>query len=144
LNQIIIDASVAAKWALPSADEPLTEEAFELIARYTKSEIEFIVPDFFWVEMGNLLWKAARLKRWSTADARTALTTLGKYQFPTIPSKSVIDLALAIATSFDRTVYDSVYVALAVSTKSQLVTADRKLANALASTLPVKWLGAYF
>jgi predicted nucleic acid-binding protein len=144
LNQIIVDASVAAKWVLPSVDEPLTDEAFELITRYTKSELEIIVPDFFWVEMGNLLWKAARLKRWTAADARTALTSLEEYQFPTIPSKSVVDLALTIATSFDRTVYDSVYVALAVSTKSQLITADEKLANALAATLPVKWLGAHF
>ena len=144
MNQIIIDASVAAKWVLPSVDEPLTDQAFELIARYAKKDIEFIVPDFFWVEMGNLLWKAARLKRWSTDDATTALATLEEYQFPTIPSKSVIDLALVIATSFDRTVYDSVYVALAVDTKSQLVTADEKLVNALGARFPVKWLGAYF
>ena len=50
--------------------------------------------------------------------------------------------AFAIATSFDRTVYDSVYAALAVVMKGHLITADERLANALAAYLPVKWLGA--
>ena len=44
--------------------------------------------------------------------------------------------------SHDRTVYDSLYVALAVQSKSVMITADERLANALAAKLPVKWLGA--
>ena len=44
--------------------------------------------------------------------------------------------------NYSRTVYDALYVALAMKSKSQLVTADEKLANALAAHLPVKWLGA--
>jgi predicted nucleic acid-binding protein len=31
---------------------------------------------------------------------------------------------------------------LAIQSKSQLITADERLANALAAYLPVKWLGA--
>jgi predicted nucleic acid-binding protein len=50
--------------------------------------------------------------------------------------------AFAIATKFDRTFYDSLYVALAVDFKAELVTADERLANALAAYFPVKWLGA--
>jgi predicted nucleic acid-binding protein len=56
--------------------------------------------------------------------------------------KDLLPEAFAIATAFDRTVYDSIYVALAITSKSRLVTADERLANALASRLPVKWLGA--
>jgi len=54
----------------------------------------------------------------------------------------LLDLAFNIASGFDRTVYDSLYLALAVQSKAQLVTADEKLANAVAAQLPVKWLGA--
>jgi predicted nucleic acid-binding protein len=55
----------------------------------------------------------------------------------------VLDQALIIAIRFDRTAYDSVYVALAESRRTQLVTADERLANALAAYFPVKWLGTY-
>jgi predicted nucleic acid-binding protein len=51
-------------------------------------------------------------------------------------------MALRIGIEYERTVYDSIYVALAVQSGRELVTADEKLANALAAYFPVKWLGA--
>ncbi|MFZ0583840.1 MAG: type II toxin-antitoxin system VapC family toxin [Candidatus Acidiferrales bacterium] len=144
MKQVIVDASVAAKWLLPRVHEPLANEAAELLTQYTNGELELAVPDLFWAEMGNLLWKAVRLKRCGLSETKIALALLKEYGFPTISSKSLLDLAVSIATAFNRTVYDSLYVSLAVSSKSQLVTADEKLANALAAQMPVKWLGAYF
>lgn len=61
--------------------------------------------------------------------------------FPTVSSHTLLLEAFAIATAFDRAVNDALYVALAISSKSQLV-ADERLANALAAHLPVKWLGS--
>ena len=46
------------------------------------------------------------------------------------------------AATFSRTVYDGVYVALAVHSNMPLVTADERLANALAARFPIRWLGA--
>jgi predicted nucleic acid-binding protein len=53
-----------------------------------------------------------------------------------------LEEAFSIAATFDRSVYDSLYVALAARLKAELVTADDRLANALAANLPVKWLGS--
>ncbi len=50
--------------------------------------------------------------------------------------------ALSIALQYGRSLYDCLYVALAVRSNAELVNADEKLANALASRFPVKWLGA--
>jgi len=50
--------------------------------------------------------------------------------------------SLKKAVLHGRSVYDSIYVVLAVEAEAQLVTADEKLANALAGHFPVKWLGA--
>jgi predicted nucleic acid-binding protein len=44
--------------------------------------------------------------------------------------------------AYERTVYDCLYVVLAVHSKAQLITADERLANSLAAHFPVKWLGA--
>ena len=62
--------------------------------------------------------------------------------FPTTSSRDLLEETFSIAATFDRTVYDSLYVALAVRLKADMVTADERLANALAAHLPVKWLGA--
>jgi predicted nucleic acid-binding protein len=51
--------------------------------------------------------------------------------------------ALPIAFNVGRSVYDCLYVAVAVQSETQFITADERLANALAARLPVKWLGAF-
>jgi predicted nucleic acid-binding protein len=55
----------------------------------------------------------------------------------------IVPEALNLAVRHGRKVYDSLYVALAVQTKSEMITADERLANALAARFPVKWLGAF-
>jgi len=60
-----------------------------------------------------------------------------------VSSHRLLPEALTIAFSFDRSLYDCLYVALAVESRTDLITADERLANALAAQFPVKWLGAY-
>jgi len=139
---MVLDASVAAKWWLPGPREQLREEALTLLQRYARGEIRFIVPDLFWLELGNILWKAVRQKRCPRSLAESAITETFERDFPTVSSVELLTDAFTIAADFDRTVYDAVYVALAVTFNAELVTADERLANALASYFPVKWLGA--
>lgn len=141
MSLVVVDANTAAKWSLK--DETLVEEAVALLSRYDRREIQFIVPDLFWAEFGNILWKAVRRGRCTRADADVNLTAVKDLNLTTIPSEGLIEHAFKIATRFDRTVYDSLYVALAVESRAQLVTADERLANAVSAHLPVKWLGAW-
>jgi predicted nucleic acid-binding protein len=142
VSLFVIDASVAAKWFLPDRGETLVDEAAQLLARYAKGQVRFVVPDLFWAEFGNILWKAVRRGRCTQKAAETDIATMKSRGLPTVPSASLLEAAFAIATAFDRTVYDSLYIALAVDCQGQLITADEKLANAAAAHLPVKWLGA--
>jgi predicted nucleic acid-binding protein len=142
MSRFVIDASVAAKWFLPAAGETLTDEALQLLRRYTNGEIRLIVPDLFWAEFANILWKAVRQGRWTKGAADAAIAAMKDRNLPTAPTLTLLEEAFTIATTFDRTVYDSLYVALAISSKAQLVTADERLARALAAHLPVKWLGS--
>lgn len=142
MSIMVVDASVAAKWFLPKQGEPLTDEALELFRRHVSGEILFIVPDLFWAELANIFWKAVRLGRCSKAFSETALASLQQLKLTTVPSLILLQSAFGIATAFNRTVYDSLYVALASLLKIHLVTADERLANALAATSHVKWLGS--
>ncbi|HWX92792.1 MAG TPA: type II toxin-antitoxin system VapC family toxin [Terriglobales bacterium] len=143
MNTVVVDASVAAKWVLPPHGEDLVPEALRLLDSYAQGQIRFLVPDLFWAEFGNVLWKAVRQQRLTSATAVQAVNAMRSRGFPCVASERLLAEALAVALSTGGTVYDSLYVALAMVSKSQFVTADEKLANSLAARLPVKWLGAY-
>jgi predicted nucleic acid-binding protein len=140
MNGYVLDASVAAKWSLPSVNEPYTEHAAALLNRYVQGEVRFVVPDLFWAELANVFWKAARQGRWSRSDAETAIRSANQREIPTVSARTLIEDALEIAATFDRSVYDSLYLALAIASRMYFVTADERLANAVAAQLPVKWL----
>lgn len=142
MNAYVADASVAAKWVLPGTDEPLRDEALHLLSQWNEGNCQLTVPDIFWAESANILWKAVRRGRCSEEAAKASLAALRELEIPTVSALLLLDTAFGIAINHARTVYDAMYVALAVKAQAQLVTADKKLANALAAHLPVKWLGA--
>jgi predicted nucleic acid-binding protein len=142
VSLVVVDASVAAKWFLPGNGEALADQALVLLDKYDKKEVRFVVPDLFYVEIASAIWKAVRVGRVPRAFGDQALALLTQREFATVPSLKLLDEAFQIATAHGRTVYDCLYVALAVQSKTQLITADERLANALAAHFPVKWLGA--
>ena len=142
MTTVVVDASVAVKWCLPSLREELVPEAVELLASSRRDEVRFLVPDLFWVELANVLWKAVRRNEISPSNAASAISFVRDLDITTIPSFDLVPEALHLAIGHGRTAYDSLYVALAMESKAQLITADERLANALAARFPVKWLGA--
>jgi predicted nucleic acid-binding protein len=143
MSDLVLDASVALKWAMPSAKEPFATEAAKLLDRYAKNQLNLLVPDIFWAEIGNVLWKGARRRRWSLSDAQVAQKAMVALDFFTVPCRELLPDALRLALAHDRAVYDCFYVALAVLHNIDMITADEKLASTLAARLPVKWIGAF-
>lgn len=141
MNTLVLDASVAVKFVFPMPGEPLVDEAVSLFDSYRRGKTELLVPGIFWAELGNVAWKGVRQQRWSRAVAETAISELQAENFPTMPSRLLVQEALAIALNYDRSVYDSLYIALAVSTRSTMISADERLVRAVAGHFPVKWLG---
>lgn len=142
MTACVLDASVAAKWVLPAKGEPLAAEAVRLLETFTAGNIHFSVPDLFWTELGNILWKSVRLGRITGQAAADSIGWLDGLPIATSPTKPLIREAVTIAISFDRTVYDAAYLALAVVSGRSLITADERLVNAVGSRFPVRWLGS--
>lgn len=142
MTSYVLDASVAAKWFLTGSEETLVEEAAAILSGWVSDRLQLIVPDLFWAEMGSILWKAARLGRIPKISAREALAALAQQKLRTFPTLPLLESAYAIAESFQRSMYDSVYVALAIASDYVMITADERLANAVAAHFPVRWLGA--
>jgi predicted nucleic acid-binding protein len=141
VNALVVDASVAIKWCVPAKTEPLVQEASAVLEKHRAGEMDLVVPDIFWAEVGNVLWKSVQRGKASPQEAKQALKLLRELQFPTIPTLEVLSQAMEIALRYGRTVYDSIYAALALQWQCELITADEKLANAVAAYLPVRWIG---
>lgn len=142
MTTFVVDANVAAKWLLPAAGEGLIEQANHLVALHVRRELLLLAPDLIGAEIGNVLWKAARRNRISHAEAANSLRRFIDLAIPVVPASDLLVQALQIAVTCGRSFYDSLYVALALATKTELITADERLVNALGSRFPVLWLGA--
>ena len=143
MSLLVLDASVAVMWAVPPSASRFTDASLRLLRRYVTREIDFVVPDVFWAEIANVLCKGVRQKRWRREDAEEGVADLRAYNFDTVPSLLLLSEALPIALNFGIAIYDCLYVSLATEAKADLITADERLANALAARFPVKWLGAF-
>ncbi len=143
MTACVVDACVAAKWLLPAAGETLLDQANHLIERHVRRDLQLLAPTLIEAEIGNVLWKAVRRKRISQANAVNSLRRFTELGIQAIPTYDLLDRALQIAVDSDRSFYDSLYVALALATKTELITADERLVNALGSRFPVRWLGSF-
>ena len=142
MTSAVLDASVAVKWLLPADTEPLHDEAMDLLRRFENVQITFFVPEFFWVEISNVLWKRVRGPAVTKSTAQALYNNLRDKGIKTVRSTLLVPAAFEIAVTYERSVYDSLYIALARDLNTVLVTADEKLANAVGAHLPIKWLGA--
>ncbi|MGD0600733.1 MAG: type II toxin-antitoxin system VapC family toxin [Terriglobales bacterium] len=143
MKTFVMDASVGAKWATPQIIEPLATQAHRFLRAYVEGRIQVVVPDLFWLEIGSFLWKAAKRGAITKLLAQRALEAMLNRDFPTVSSRPFLPEAFKIACDFDRTIYDSTYVAMAAATGRYLITADERLVSALGSRFPVRWLGVF-
>jgi predicted nucleic acid-binding protein len=100
----------------------------------------FWFRDLFFAEFANILWKAQLRGRCGAAFAESAIREVVSMGSTSLSSFSLIEAAIQIARGYQRTVYDCIYVAMAMEPGCAMITADERLA-ALLGGLPVLWLG---
>lgn len=119
-----MDASVAIKWVLP---EEYSASARQLLSRNR----DLLAPDLIWTESGNVLWKKWRRAELSEQVAGSIFQDLCRFPLRIYSSEALLAATWEIACSSGRSFYDSAYLALAASQQCPMVTADRKLYNAV-------------
>jgi len=124
LTKYVVDANVAIKWILP--------EIYSNVAlRLRNPNYQLLVPDFFFPEIGNILWKRVRKGEMTLQEATRDLKVLQGLPLTVDYSFSLMTDALEIATRIEQAVYDCVYLSLAVKHNCKMVTADQRFYNAL-------------
>ena len=124
MSVLVVDASVAAKWF---AEEEHAEQARRLGAGH-----ELHAPDFLLIEMDNIFCTWVRNGSFLRADADEARAVLRRSSVQLHAFQPLLDGAYWIAGEWGLSIYDALYIALAVSLDAPLVTADRKFCRVLA------------
>jgi predicted nucleic acid-binding protein len=138
----VVDASVGIKLFLV---EDLSERAGALFDHLSDvPPARFYVPDLFFVEWTNILWKYVRRFDYPDAVAAQDAADLVRLPLQVVSTAALAEGALALAVAHGSTVYDAAYVELARHLSLPLVTADEALVRRFAeSDLDVRFLGRW-
>jgi predicted nucleic acid-binding protein len=139
---LVIDSSVVAKWFF--TEEELQEQAAAVRQDWMSSVVQPIAPDLIFTEVSNIVWKRQRLGLVTEGEGNNTIVRLLGLGISTVEPQALLLRAYSLARQFDRTVYDSLYLALATETQSRFVTADLRLYNAVSLQLGfVQYLAEY-
>ena len=125
--RLVVDASVAVKWFVE-------EEHAEIAGRLLERGNELCAPRLLASEVGNALWRKARLGEISQERAVEFATTISQVAVSWTEDESICPDAVRLSLELDHPVYDCVYLALAQRLGATMVTSDARFADAVAGT----------
>jgi predicted nucleic acid-binding protein len=129
-----VDASVAIKWAV---QESLREEALTLLHDSLANGVTLIAPALFSVEVDSVIRKQAHQGLLSPEQETTAYALLDTIAVRVVETAGVRQRAREIARQLgQRSVYDSLYAALAESRNCEFWTADEEFYKRARRSLP--------
>jgi predicted nucleic acid-binding protein len=132
----VVDASVGIKLFV---EEPLSDKAQALFNRLDSDPpADLHVPDLFYIECANILWKYSRRFGRSLEDSLSDLADLSRLNLHVTSNADLMEDALSLAAQTGLAAYDACYAALARRLDLPLVTADQPLCQAIAWAI---WLG---
>jgi predicted nucleic acid-binding protein len=132
----VVDASVGIKLFV---DEQFSTQAHLLFDSLTREPpASLYVPDLFFIECANILWKYSRRFSRPLEDSQADLADLGRLALRVVPTADLMEDALTLAAQTGLTAYDACYAALAQRLDLVLITADQALFKAISWAI---WLG---
>lgn len=120
----VVDASVAVKWYVP---EVHSEAAERLLDRRN----ELHAPDLIVPEVGNIVWKKIGRGELTARQGNMIVEAFLEVSLLKHPAAPLLVPAFEGAQRTAQTVYDWMYLALALALDCRMVTADRRFHDAL-------------
>jgi predicted nucleic acid-binding protein len=122
MRDLIVDASILAAWLLPDEMGPNLNEIEAGHGR-------FRAPWILWAEFRNVMIAQERRNRIAPVELKEALEIFDNFNiiFDFSPSSQTV---IGLAKTYRLSIYDSLYLELAIRTQSALASLDRKLIEA--------------
>ncbi len=128
----VVDASVGIKLFVAEDGSVQADELFNRLA--VDPPADFFVPDLFFIECTNILWKYVKRFGYPAEKALQDVADLQSLALHEVATASLAAEALELALAFDISAYDASYAALARRLDLPLVTADSHLRQKLAAS----------
>lgn len=114
----------------------LTLEVHSVLARrlLNDEQVSIIAPDLLGIEIANALAMKRRRGDMTNEEVDSFLDTFAGLALEIHPSRNLLRRATQLSAFLNRTVYDSLYLALAITQNCALITADRKFYDAVAAS----------
>ncbi|MEI7832784.1 MAG: type II toxin-antitoxin system VapC family toxin [bacterium] len=96
--------------------------------------VQVYVPDLFFTECSNILWKCVNRGLLPREDADNNCQILLELSLPTTTGIELMPRALSLACEYSISAYDATYLALAEKLKIPLLTADNRFAAAMVNS----------
>ncbi len=121
----IVDASVAALWTFEDESHPIADIALDEI----RGDGDGFVPQHWYLEVRNALLMGERRGRIAQEDIGDRLSFLSGLTVQTDEDVN-LDAVFHLARLYNVTMYDAMYLELALRCRLPLATLDRRLAQA--------------
>lgn len=122
-----MDCSVAAKWVLHEAGHA---EALHLLQEEKSGRVTLIATDLLLTEFASLIAKRVRRKQILPTEASDAFRLLEEHATILFETRLLLGAALQLALDRHTSLWDCVYLALAIQHNCPLITADQRLFRA--------------
>ena len=107
-----------------------------LLEQYGSGEILLIAPDLLLAEFASLVSKRTRRRQISNVQALHAFHLIEQFALRLFDTRPLLEVALPLALSHHLSLWDCVYLALAIEHSCPFITADRRLFKSSVSRHP--------
>ncbi len=128
MRSIVLDTSAVVRLYVP--DGPLPDGLEEGVDAAWRSEAILLAPELLLAELGQVLWNKERRGEIAEAEADQIHDEALDLPIDLVGHRELLADARALARLRDLTVYDGLFLALAIARGAELITADGTLESA--------------
>ncbi len=125
MKTIVADTSALIRLYLP--DGPIPDNFESHIDSAWQGETIVLIPEIALAETAQVLWKKQQAGVLSEDEADEVLSTFLDLPLEIVGHRDLLTDAFSLARLNNLTVYDGLFLALAIKFKAELITADKKL-----------------
>ncbi|QYX31381.1 type II toxin-antitoxin system VapC family toxin [Sphaerospermopsis torques-reginae] len=105
------------------------EGKYEQAIATLESVDQIIVPDSLFAELGNVIWQWIQFRQLPLQIGLDSMLDAEALVDVIISNSQIRDIALKLAVESSHSFYDTLFVAAAIQSDTQVLTYDQKLAN---------------